>query len=164
MKSTGEVMGTSDRFSIAFAKSQLAAGVVLPTTGTIFVSVSSRHKVRIVPVAQKLHQLGFKLLATTGTAMALENAGIPVTRIKKLAEGQPNLVDYLKNGDVDLIINTPMGKGGRTDEGKIRASAVQLGISCITTIQAAEAAVLAMEADPSLQLEVVSLQERFATP
>ncbi len=161
MKSTGEVMGTSDRFSIAFAKSQLAAGVLLPTSGTIFLSVSSRHKTRIVPVAQKLHALGFKLLATTGTATALEAADIPVTRIKKLAEGQPNLVDYLKNGEVDLIINTPMGKGGRTDEGKIRASAVQLGVSCITTIQAAEAAVLAMESEPELQLEVLALQDRF---
>lgn len=161
MKSTGEVMGTSDRFSIAFAKSQLAAGVLLPTSGTIFLSVSSRHKIRIVPVAQKLHALGFKLLATTGTATALEAADIPVTRIKKLAEGQPNLIDYLKNGEVDLIINTPMGKGGRTDEGKIRASAVQLGVSCITTIQAAEAAVLAMESEPELQLEVLALQDRF---
>jgi carbamoyl-phosphate synthase large subunit len=161
MKSTGEVMGTSDRFSIAFAKSQLAAGVLLPTSGKIFISVSSRHKSRVVPIAQKLHQLGFELLATTGTAAALAAAEIPVTRVKKLAEGQPNLIDYLKNGEVDLIINTPMGKGGRTDEGIIRASAVQLGVSCITTIQAAEAAVLAMESDPGQQLEVMALQDRF---
>ncbi len=161
MKSTGEVMGTSDRFSIAFAKSQLAAGVVLPREGKIFLSVSARHKQRIVPLAEKLTQLGFELLATTGTAAVIEAAQIPVTRIKKLAEGQPNLIDYLKNGDVDLILNTPMGKGGRTDEGKIRASAVQLGVPCITTIQAAEAAVLAMESDLSLQLEVMALQDRF---
>lgn len=163
MKSTGEVMGTSDRFSIAFAKSQLAAGVDLPTGGKIFLSVSSRHKTRIVPLAQKLYQLGFELLATTGTAAVIEEANIPVTRIKKLAEGQPNLIDYLKNGEVDLILNTPMGKGGRTDEGKIRASAVQLGVPCITTIQAAEAAVLAMESNLNDQLEVMAIQDRFSS-
>jgi len=161
MKSTGEVMGTSDRFSIAFAKSQLAAGVILPTCGRIFLSVSARHKEQIVPLARKLHEMGFELLATAGTAAALEAQQIPVVRVKKLSEGHPNLIDHLKNQSVDLILNTPNGKGARTDEGKIRAAAVQLGVPCITTIQAAEAVVLAMECAPEKTLEVMALQDRF---
>ena len=162
MRSTGEVMGVSERFSIAFAKSQLAAGVHLPKSGRIFVSVSSRHKQKAVGLSKKLHEMGFEVLATEGTAKTLEENGIPVERVKKLIEGHPNLIDHLKNEAVDLILNTPNGKGARTDEGKIRAAAVQHGVSCITTIQAAEAAVKAMEALRSESMEVQSLQERFA--
>lgn len=162
MRSTGEVMGVSDRFSIAFAKSQLAAGVDFPVTGTIFLSVSSRHKDKIEDLARRLSELGFKLIATQGTALRLEQGGIPVTRIKKLAEGHPNLIDYLKNEEVDLIINTPSGKGARTDEGKIRAAAVQQGIPCITTIPAAEAAITAMEALREDEMDVQPLQDRFS--
>jgi carbamoyl-phosphate synthase large subunit len=92
----------------------------------------------------------------------LESEGVPVTRIKKLAEGQPNLIDYLKNEDVALILNTPNGKGARTDEGKIRAAAVQNGVPCITTIAAAEAAVRAMRALRDDSMGVQSLQERYA--
>ncbi len=161
MRSTGEVMGVSRRFSIAFAKSQLASGVVLPEKGKIFVSVSRRHKDQIIGLARKLSELGFDLLATEGTANRLSEAAIPVTRIRKLAEGHPNLIDYLKNEDVDLIINTPNGKGARTDEGKIRAAAVQKGVPCITTISAAEAAVRAMEALRHDEMHVEALQERF---
>ena len=161
MRSTGEVMGVSERFSIAFAKSQLAAGVDFPTSGTIFVSVSERHKDKIQDLAARLVALGFDLIATEGTSARLEAAGIPVKRVKKLAEGPPNLIDYLKNGDVKLIINTPSGKGARTDEGRIRATAVQQGVPCITTIPAAEAAVTAMEALRGEEMEVRSLQNRF---
>ena len=141
MRSTGEVMGISERFSIAFAKSQLAAGVLLPTTGKIFISVTERHKDLVANLAARLHQLGFELMATSGTAKRLEEAGIPVEPVKKLAEGHPNLIDHLIDGNVSLILNTPSGKGARTDEGKIRASAVQHGVPSITTFQAAEAAV-----------------------
>lgn len=162
MKSTGEVMGTAEEFPIAFAKAQLAAGVVLPTEGNIFISVNSRHKHGIPDMARSLHELGFPLLATPGTALVIEEAGIPVTRVKKLAEGSPNLIDYLKNEDVSLIINTPNGKGARTDEGRIRAAAVQNGVPSITTMAAATAAVKAMIALRSEQLSVESLQERFA--
>ncbi|MFO0869921.1 MAG: carbamoyl-phosphate synthase large subunit [Pirellulales bacterium] len=161
MRSTGEVMGISERFSIAFAKSQLAAGVVLPRSGLIFLSVTRRHKESMVPLAQRLVTLGCELLATEGTARRLEEAGVPVQRVFKLAEGRPNLLDYLNDGKVKLVINTPSGKGARTDEGRIRAAAVQLGVPCITTLSAAEAAVKAMEALRQEEISVQALQERF---
>lgn len=164
MRSTGEVMGVSKRFSIAFAKSQLAAGILLPDSGTVFISVSERHKHRVADLATRLHRMGYKLLATGGTARRLAEADIPVETVKKLAEGNPNLIDYLKNEQVSLILNTPNGKGARTDEGIIRATAVQHGVPCITTIQAAEAAVKAMEAMREEPYSVQSLQERFAEP
>jgi len=163
MRSTGEVMGISRRFSIAFAKSQLAAGTVLPEQGKIFLSVSTRHKGKIVNLAQRLKDLDFQLMATDGTARQLTSAGIEVERVKKIAEGHPNLLDHLIDGNVALIMNTPSGKGARTDEGRIRASAVQHGVPCITTIQAAEAAVMAMEALRDDDMDVEPLQDRFAT-
>jgi carbamoyl-phosphate synthase large subunit len=163
MRSTGEVMGISPDLPLAFAKSQIAAGVFLPSEGNIFLSVSSRHRGPIPTIAKRLHDMGYRLSATSGTAMEIEKHGIPVTRVKKLAEGNPNLIDYLKNDDVSLIINTPSGKGARTDEGKIRAAAVQFGVPCITTVSAAEAAVNAIEAMRSKTMDVLSLQERFAT-
>ena len=162
MRSTGEVMGISDKFPLAFAKSQIAASVTLPTEGKIFVSLSSRHKDSAVSLGRDLRDLGFEILATAGTAARLEAEGVPVTRVKKLAEGQPNLIDYLKNEDVALIMNTPNGKGARTDEGRIRAAAVQQGVPCITTIAAAEAAVRAMQAIRDDVMTVQSLQERYA--
>ena len=163
MRSTGEVMGISKRFSIAFAKSQLAAGVVLPAPGDkIFLSVTTRHKSQIVDLARRMHDLGYRLMATSGTARRLEAAGIPVERVKKLVEGHPNLIDHLIDGDVSLIMNTPSGKGARTDEGRIRAAAVQHGVSSITTIQAAEAVVTAMEALREEEMDVMALQDRIA--
>jgi carbamoyl-phosphate synthase large subunit len=161
MRSTGEVMGISDRFSIAFAKSQLAAGVVLPRAGTIFLSLTLRTKRHVQPIGEKLISLGFNIVATAGTARTLEQAGIPVKTVKKLQEGHPNLLDYLIDGQIQLIINTPSGKGARTDEGRIRAAAVAHGVPCITTIPAAEAALRAMEALREEELTVQSLQDRF---
>ncbi len=164
MRSTGEVMGISERFSIAFAKSQLAAGVVLPEAGdgVIFLSVSARHKNAMAGLAKRLADLGYELIATEGTSRRLQEDGIQVTRIKKLGEGHPNLIDYMIDGKVRLVLNTPSGKGARTDEGRIRAKAVEYGVPCITTIQAAEAAVKAMEALREEDMAVQSLQERFA--
>jgi carbamoyl-phosphate synthase large subunit len=162
MKSTGEVMGISERFSIAFAKSQLAAGTVLPREGKIFISVTDRYKDHALDLARRLEKLGFELLATKGTAARLESGGVKVTRLKKLQEGYPNVLDYMANGDLQLVMNTPSGKGARTDEGKIRAAAVSHGIPCLTTIQAADAAVLAMEALRDEHMGVLSVQERFA--
>ena len=162
MRSTGEVMGVSDVFSIAFAKSQIAAGTVLPETGKIFISLSEAHKEIAPRLGRELRELGFELLATAGTATKLESEGVSVTRVKKVAEGHPNLIDYLKNEDVQLILNTPSGKGARTDEGKIRAAAIQYGVPCITTIAAAEAAVRAMKAMREAPMEVESLQNRYA--
>ncbi len=161
MKSTGEVMGISDRFSIAFAKSQLAAGTLLPTHGKIFISVADRAKEHTVGLARRLEKMGFQLLATRGTADPIEAAGIRVQRVKKLQQGHPNLLDFMVDGDLRLVINTPSGKGARTDEGRIRAAAVSHGIPCITTIQAADAAVLAMEALRQEELTVQALQDRF---
>jgi carbamoyl-phosphate synthase large subunit len=162
MRSTGEVMGVSERFSMAFAKSQLAAGTVLPREGNIFVSVAERHKHAVLPLAQRLSELGFSLLATGGTADSLEEAGVPVKRVKKLKEGQPNLLDYFADRSVALVVNTSSGKRARSDGGVIRAAAVQAGVPCVTTLQAATAAVKAIEALREEEMQVQALQERFA--
>jgi carbamoyl-phosphate synthase large subunit len=147
---------------MAFAKSQLAAGTVLPREGNIFVSVADRHKPAIIDLARRLHELDFALISTSGTASALEAASIPVRRVKKLKEGEPNLLNYLADRQVALVINTPSGKGARTDEGKIRAAAVQTGVPCLTTIEAATAAVKAIEALREEEMQVQALQDRFA--
>ena len=162
MRSTGEVMGVSDCFSIAFAKSQIAAGILLPQTGRIFLSVASQQaKEMMVDYARRLVQLGFELIATSGTARSLAAAGIPVEVVKKLQEGHPNLIDHLIDGRVQLIFNTPRGKGARTDEGRIRAASVQYGVPCITTLPAAEACIRAMEAMRTEPLSVQAIQDRF---
>jgi carbamoyl-phosphate synthase large subunit len=161
MRSTGEVMGVSERFSMAFAKSQLAAGTVLPQVGNVFVSVADRHKPAVVGLARKLVELGFSIVSTSGTAASLESAGVPCRRLKKLLEGHPNLLDLMADKEVALVVNTPSGKGARTDEGKIRAAAVQAGVPCVTTVQAATAAVKAIEALREEEMQVQSLQERF---
>jgi carbamoyl-phosphate synthase large subunit len=162
MRSTGEVMGISERFSMAFAKSQLAAGSVLPREGNIFISVDDRHKAGVTTIARRLGELGFSLLSTSGTADALENAGVAVRRINKLKEGKPNLLDYFADRSVALVINTPSGKKARSDGGKIRAAAVQAGVPCVTTLEAATAAVKAIEALRDEEMQVQALQERFA--
>jgi carbamoyl-phosphate synthase large subunit len=162
MRSTGEVMGISERFSMAFAKSQLAAGTVLPQDGNIFISVHKRHKAAAVELARELSALGFSLLATSGTADALDAAGIPCRRLKKIQEGHPNVLDSFADRDVALVLNTPSGKGARTDEGRIRAAAVQAGVPCVTTIEAATAAVKAIEALREEEMQVQALQDRFA--
>ena len=161
MRSTGEVMGISDHFSIAFAKSQLAAGIILPPKGTIFISLSDRSKHHAVRLCQPLHEAGYQLIATAGTGKRLSEAGIPVKIVKKVQEGHPNLIDHLINGDVQLIFNTPSGKGARTDEGRIRAASVAHGVPCITTIPAADAAVRAMQAMKEEEMGVQALQDRF---
>jgi carbamoyl-phosphate synthase large subunit len=161
MKSTGEVMGISERFSIAFAKSQLAAGTLLPKSGKVFLSVTNRTKEHLTQLARRLEQMGFELLATRGTAQRLEEAGIRVQTLKKLQEGHPNVLDYMIDGNLQLVINTPGGKGARTDEGRIRAAAVSHGIPCITTMQAAEAAIGAMEALRTEDMTVQAIQDRF---
>ena len=161
MRSTGEVMGISEHFPIAFAKSQLAAGVTLPTEGNVFVSVSAAHKDRAVVIAKQLHEMGYTVMATSGTAKKIQDADVPVQMVKKIIEGQPNLIDHMKNEQVDLILNTPSGKGARTDEGTIRAASVQHGIPCITTIQAAEAVVDALKALRTEEMGVEALQDRF---
>ena len=161
MKSTGEVMGISEQFSVAFAKSQIAAGNILPTTGNIFISVNDHDKPLIAPIATRLVDLGFRLLATGGTAKILDESGIPVTKLRKLQEGHQNILDYMFNGDVALILNTPSGKGARTDEGRIRAAAVTHKVPYLTTLPAAEAASIAMEAMQAGDFTVEAVQDRF---
>jgi carbamoyl-phosphate synthase large subunit len=161
MKSTGEVMGISEHFPIAFAKSQLAAGTVLPIKGKVFISVADRAKEHMPELARMLEQMGYELIATRGTAICLEQAGVKVQSIKKLQEGHPNVLDFMIDGDLQLVMNTPSGKGARTDEGRIRAAAVSHGVPCITTIQAADAAVRAMLALRSEDMEVEAVQDRF---
>ena len=146
MLSTGEVMGISDDFPSAFGKSQLAAGSKVPTEGTVFISMAGDYKQRMIEPARILSELGFKIVATAGTAREFANAGIPVEVIKKLQEGRPNLIDYMANGEIDYVFNTPIGKGARTDEGKIRAAAVAYGVPCVTTWPGCLAVVKAIEA------------------
>jgi carbamoyl-phosphate synthase large subunit len=162
MRSTGEVMGIADTFPMAFAKSQIAANSSLPKEGTVFISVNDRDKNDIIPVARALVEMGYRLLSTRGTAKALRSGGVVVQEISKLQEGRPNLIDYMKNGEVELVINTPSGKGARTDEGKIRAAAVMNRVTCITTLAAAEAAVEACKALRQGELTVKPLQDWFA--
>jgi len=163
MRSTGEVMGIDQNFELAFAKSQTAAGGTLPTEGTAFLSVREADKKAIVSVAKSLADLGFKLLATPGTYGILSRIGISSKRISKLAEGRrPNISDYLKNGDLQLIINTQTKKGPTTDEGKIRALAVMHRVPIVTTITGAQAVVRAIEKLKKGDWGVRALQEYFA--
>ncbi|MBS0265155.1 MAG: carbamoyl-phosphate synthase large subunit [Planctomycetes bacterium] len=146
MKSTGEVMGINERFEIAFAKSQVAAGNSLPSSGTVFISLTKADKHAFIDSAKILQKLGFRLVGTMGTARVLREAGVNIDTIRKLQEGRPNLLDYLANGQIQLIFNSPSGKGARTDEGRIRAAAVSHGVPCVTTLAGSIAAVHAMQA------------------
>ncbi len=145
MKSTGEVMGIDSEFPIAFAKSQIAAGNKLPDKGTVFISLSGRHKYSLIPAARQLKDLGFRIVCTSGTARVFREAGIEVDIVRKLQEGRPNLLDLMANKEIQFIFNTPSGKGARTDEGKIRAAAVLNGVSCVTTLPGCVAVVQALE-------------------
>ncbi|MDP1798654.1 MAG: carbamoyl-phosphate synthase large subunit, partial [Planctomycetaceae bacterium] len=146
MKSTGEVMGIHAEFPLAFAKSQIAAGNQMPSGGTVFISLAGRHKQTLIPTVKQLKTLGFKIVCTSGTARVFRDAGIEVDTVRKLQEGRPNLLDLMANKEIQLIFNTPSGKGARTDEGKIRAASVMNGISCVTTIPGCIAVVQALEA------------------
>ncbi len=163
MRSTGEVMGIDRDFAAAFAKAQTAAYSRLPQSGTVFVSVAARDRQAIVPVASRLSALGFTLMCTGGTAAALGAQGITVTHVRKIHEGRPNLLDHLANGSIALIVNTPSGKGARTDEGRIRAAAVSHGVPCITTLAGAKAVVSALERLREGKLDVYALQDLLKT-
>jgi len=163
MRSTGEVMGIDDSFPMAFAKSQMAASSPLPEKGTVFISVADRDKPEMIPIARQFAQMGYHLMATRGTARLFREQKIPVQEVPKIQEGRPNLIDMMKNGQIAMILNTPSGKGRRTEEGRIRAAAVTHRVTCITTIAAAQAAADACRAMRETELTVTSLQERFAT-
>ncbi len=159
MRSTGEVMGIAMDFPTAFAKSQLAISSGLPTEGTVLISVAPRDRSGIVPIARCLAALGFRLLCTGGTAQTLSEHDIDVEVIRKIHEGRPNVLDYLADGTINLIVNTPSGKGARTDEGRIRAAATLRGVPCITTLAGGRAAVAAMERLRAGKLDVYALQD-----
>ncbi len=161
MKSTGEVMGLDNNFARAFAKAQLGAGVKLPLAGTAFVSVKDADKPAILPVARRLTELGFTLLATGGTAKVLAEAGIPVKRVNKVLEGRPHCVDAIRSNDVQLIINTASGAQSVADSFDIRRSALTHGVPNFTTIAGARAAAHAIAALMAGTLDVAPLQSYF---
>jgi carbamoyl-phosphate synthase large subunit len=136
MRSTGEVMGIARDFPTAFAKAQAAAGSPLPDGGTAFITVTDSDKSGVFAIAQILHDNGFRILATRGTAEAISRMGVPVQRLNKIGEGSPHVVDWIERGDVDLVVNTPTGSGARTDGWEIRRAAVARGIPCLTTLAA----------------------------
>jgi carbamoyl-phosphate synthase large subunit len=159
MRSTGEVMGLDADLGIAYAKSQMAANTPLPLGGLLFISVSDAHKSQVAAVAKQFTDLGFELVATGGTATALEKAGLKVQRIFKLAEGRPNAIDLMKNKEVQLIINTPTGQSPRADEVKIRTTAIYTNTPIMTTMSGAKAALLGIAALKKSGYDVKTLQE-----
>jgi len=158
MKSTGEVMGIDYNFGIAYYKAQLAAGMKLPTKGTVFVSVKEDDKQKILPVVKKLKEMGFIITATEGTAKFLTKNGIDAKVVLKVSQGRPNILDLIINKQVDLIINTPSGKKGKTEGYYIRRAAVDYGIPYITTVSGAMAAVKGIEA-VKYTMTIKSIQE-----
>jgi carbamoyl-phosphate synthase large subunit len=162
MRSTGEVMGIADSFGMAFAKAQISADGALPLSGAVFVTVNDHDKNSVVPIARRFHGLGFKVLATEGTARHLRARGIPTERVLKVYEGRPNAVDLIVSGQIQLLINTPLGKLTQQDDYTIRRTALQHGVPYTTTLSAASAACDAIIALRSRAGEVRSLQEWHA--
>ncbi len=159
MKSTGEVMGIASDFGTAFAKSQISADTNLPKEGGVFISVSDRDKAAVLETARKFAEMGFNLIATSGTAAYLSENGLTVQQVYKVNEGRPNVVDRIKTGEIHLIINTPLGRASRYDEKPIRRTAVERKVPCFTTLAAAAAAADGIRSLQSGELTVQSLQE-----
>jgi carbamoyl-phosphate synthase large subunit len=159
MRSTGEVMGLDADLGIAYAKSQMAAGAPLPLSGRVFISVSDAHKGEVAELGRQFAEMGFELVATSGTAAVLEKAGLKVRRVFRLAEGRPNTLDLLKNREIQLVINTPAGQTPRADEVRIRTTAVYTGTPIMTTISGAKAAALGIAALKKRGYSVRTLQE-----
>ncbi len=159
MKSTGEVMGIGENFGIAFAKAQAAAGYELPKSGTVFISVHDGDKAKALPVARKFLQLGFKLIATAGTAEFLENGGVPADHVYKLREGRPHVVDKIKSGQIQLVVNTSLGKKTTSDSYEIRRTTLIYNIPYATTIAGAQAVAEAVQALQKGDWDVKTLQE-----
>jgi len=162
MKSTGEVMGVDADSGMALAKAMVAAGHALPTSGTVFVSVANRDKRAIVFPAKRLADMGFRLLATGGTAGVLQRAGIAVERVQKVSEGDHHVGDLIRGGRIDLVVNTPFGRGARTDGYFIRTASASAGVPCITTLPGVFAAVRGIEALRGAPTEPRSIQEHHA--
>ncbi len=163
MKSTGEVMGIAADFPTAFGKAQSAAGIALPQEGTVFITVTDTDKPAATQLAARFHDLGFGIIATHGTAQAISRMGVPVKAINKIGDGSPHVVDYIRDRDVDLVINTPTGSGARSDGYEIRTAAVRHGIPCVTTMTGASAAARAIFAHRERGAEPRCLQELHET-
>ncbi|MGC8684440.1 MAG: carbamoyl-phosphate synthase large subunit [bacterium] len=161
MKSTGEVMGIDKTFALAFAKSQIASNTVLPLSGNVFISVKDSDKMLIVPIAKKLKELGFNIIATRGTAQVLKASGIDVKVVNKVQEGRPHIVDLIKNGEIALLINTTFGKKSINDSYSIRRSAIVYNVPYYTTIEGAEAAYKAIVALKNGNISVTPLQQLY---
>ncbi|HEY5300647.1 MAG TPA: carbamoyl phosphate synthase large subunit, partial [Acetobacteraceae bacterium] len=161
MKSTGEVMGLDSSFERAFAKSQLGAGVVLPASGTVFLSIKDTDKNNVPALARRLCDMGFRIMATRGTAGRIREAGLEVSVVNKVLEGRPHCVDAIRSGEVQLVINTASGPQAVADSFAIRRSALTHGIPHYTTMAGARAAVHAIAALKSGALEVAPLQSYF---
>jgi carbamoyl-phosphate synthase large subunit len=159
MKSTGEVMGIDYDFGLAYYKAELAAGMRLPLEGNVLLSVKDADKPKIVKIAKKFMELGFKIFATEGTARYLKQNGIEAELALKVSQGRPNVVDMIINGQIQLIINTPSGKTGKTEGYEIRRTAVEYGVPYITTIPGAIAAAKAIEAIKKGEITVKSIHE-----
>ena len=162
MRSTGEVMGVDFSFGAAFAKSQIAAGSGLPASGTVFISVHDMHKARIVDVAKGFAGLGFRILATRGTARHLKASGVDAEVVLKVSEGRPNVVDHIKNREIQMIINTSIGRKPSQDAHHIRRSAIRYNVPYATTVAASRASLEAVRALQAGDLGVSSLQDLYA--
>ncbi len=163
MRSTGEVMGIATTFGEAVFKAFQATGITIPKSGTIFVSVNDNDKARMFPIAEGLYKLGYKLVATRGTADYIAGRGIPVETVLKVSEGRPNVVDYIKNDNIDLIIKTPLGQRSRKDESPIGWTAIKHRVPFVTTLSAAEAIVRGLKAQSKKPFEYQCLQEYYKT-
>jgi carbamoyl-phosphate synthase large subunit len=163
MRSTGEVMGSAADFGMAYAKAELGAGDGLPTSGTVFLSTHDRDKPALVPIASRLIDLGFKIIATAGTSTVLADAGLAVTPVLKVHEGRPNIEDLIRSGSVQLVINTPIGRQAAHDDRYIRRAALDYNVPTVTTLAAARAAVEGIDALQHQQLEIHALQDVHAS-
>jgi carbamoyl-phosphate synthase large subunit len=161
MRSTGEVMGMGPDFGSAFAKAQAGAGTGVPLEGTAFLSVNDNDKENLLPIARGLAELGFDLVATRATAAGLRGQGIGCGVVYKVNEGRPNAVDLMKNGEIHLILNTPLGKESYFDEQALRRAATQRGVPLITTLSGGHAMVAAIRAVKAGRVDVRTLQETY---
>ena len=165
MRSTGEVMGSATSFGMAYAKAELGAGEALPTAGTVFLSTHDRDKAALIPVAARMIELGFDLLATSGTARTLEASGLKVQSVLKVHEGRPNIEDLIRSNQVQLVINTPIGRQAAHDDKYLRRAALDYAVPTVTTLAGARAAVEAITAmQLTDKLTIHALQDVHAKP
>jgi carbamoyl-phosphate synthase large subunit len=152
-------MGVGRSFGEAYAKALIGAGMSLPSEGCVFLSLRDADKSLLAEIAGPLHSMGFKLMATGGTAREIRRLGVPVETVFKVREGRPDVVDHVRNGRVQLMINTPLGRKGIYDEAAMRLAGLRFGVPCITTVRGAQAVVAAIRSLRANELRVVSLQE-----